>query len=188
MDAAFAGGASDASLNGYQFTTLRSLRSCLRSYASLRALSQRGDFTSAAIMLDLNRALGNDPSSPICVMTARQKQAITLHLIQDLPANVVAKEMGIQWRVVYLTVNNGLRRLLRYLEAGELGDTWQPWQLDYVRRNLHLTRKELGDAVGRTEYAVKEIIKKRRRVGDFPTNHYSGQNSSRGPQSERQAS
>lgn len=155
-------------MNEYRFTTLRSLRAVLRSYRSLRSLAQAGDFTSAAILLDLQRALGDDPSSGVTVLTPRQKQAITLHLIQDLSVHVVAEEMGVQWRVVYLIVNNGLRRLLAFLHSGKVPNEWQQWQLDYVRRNLDLPRKEIAAHVRRSPMAVRLLICRLRKLGEVP--------------------
>ena len=89
-------------LNEYRFTTLRSLRECLKSYSSLISLARNGDFTSAAIMLDLSIALGDDPMQRVTVLTKRQKQAITAHLIRDEHVDVVAEEMQVNRRVVYL--------------------------------------------------------------------------------------
>lgn len=173
-------------LNGYRFTTLRSLRVCLRSYTSLRHLAQGGDFTSAAILLDLTRALGDDPMSRVRVLTTRQKQAITLHLIRDVPVKIVAAEMGIEWRVVYLLVNAGLKRLLQYLQHGTLPSEWQQWQRDYVRRNAHLPQEELAATVGRTVFAVRTLIYKMRKSGEI--GGYRGRVTSAGPQAERAAS
>lgn len=154
-------------LNEYRFATLRSLRECLRSYSSLISLAREGDFTSAAMMLDLSIALGDDPMHRVSVLTPRQKQAITLHLIRDQHVNVAAEEMGVNPRVVYLIVNNGLRRLLAYLQFGALPEDWQQWQIDYVRRNAGQPRKELAAYVGRSHDAVRVLIYRLRKQGEI---------------------
>lgn len=153
-------------LNEYRFTTLRALRECLRSYASLISLARSGDFTSAATMLDLSIAMGDDPMRGVTVLTVRQKQAISLHLIRDQHVNDVAAEMGVNPRVVYLLVNNGLRRLLKYLQYGALPEDWQQWQIDYVRRNAGRPRKELAAHVGRSHDAVRVLIYRLRKQGE----------------------
>jgi len=153
-------------LNEYRFTTLRSLRECLKSYSSLISLARNGDFTSAAIMLDLSIALGDDPMQRVTVLTKRQKQAITAHLIRDEHVDVVAEEMQVNRRVVYLLVNNGLRRLLAYLQFGSLAKDWQQWQLDYVRRNAWQPRKKIAEHVGRSHDAVRVLIYRLRQNGE----------------------
>ena len=155
-------------MNEYKFATLRTLRECLRTLGSLNQCARYyNDFTSAAIMLDLSAAMGDDPSRRVTVLTDRQKQAITLHLIHDMHVDVVAEEMMVQRRVVYLLVNNGLRRLLAYLQDGTLPDEWQQWQLDYVRRSATRPRQEIADHVGRTCVAVRIIISKLRKNGEL---------------------
>jgi hypothetical protein len=143
--------------------------------------------SSASIMLDLARAVGDDPSSTVVVLTPRQREAITLHLLHDMPAKVVAKEMGIEWRVVYLIVKAGLQRILTYLQSGVTPPTWQPWQLDYLRRNANLPRREIGDAIGRSENAVGIALSKMRREGKLVNaERYGGRVVSEGPQTEQQ--
>jgi hypothetical protein len=174
-------------LNEYKFATLRTLRECLRTLGSLKHCAKAyNDFTSAAIMLDLSAAMGDDPSRRITVLTDRQKRAITLHLIEDMHVNAVADAMCVQTRVVYLLVNNGLRRLLAYLQDGTVPDGWQQWQLDYVRRNAARPRKEIAEHIGRSDIAVRVLIYRLRKNGEFVES--SGRrNTGRRPSLERQS-
>jgi len=157
-------------LNAYKFATLRSLRACLRSFSSLSSLTNSGDFESATILFDLAGAI-NDPLQRTMVLTPRQKQAITLHLIQDKHVSDVSREMGVTERVVYLLVNTGLRRLLSFLQVGVLPQfsgwkQWEQWQIDYVRHNAGKSRKEIGERVGRSEDAVRVLICRLRKGGE----------------------
>ncbi|MGH7745139.1 MAG: hypothetical protein ACREQ5_10115 [Candidatus Dormibacteria bacterium] len=155
--------------NDYRFASLRSVRAVLRSYRGLYESAAEGDLTSATIILDLARAMGDDWT--ITVLTDRQKQALLLLYVQHLPAARVAEIMAIEQRVVYLIANAGLRRLLAFLQSGKLPTVgphriWQPGESEYVRTHAaSASRPEMARSLGRTARAVAGRIAKFRRDG-----------------------
>ena len=144
--------------NGYSFQDRTSLRQALKFFYDLEACAKQGDTTSATIVVDVVNAL--EAISP------RARLAIRLHLIQNIPAPMVAEEMGIVVRTVYERVDEGLTTILAYLESG-LVFGWPETQLDFIRRNCGtMSNEELGPFVGRSAKAVANKISRLRGQGE----------------------
>lgn len=168
---------NDDRFNSYGFTSLGALRAALRHY---RVLEGMHDVTSATILLDLRRALGDDPGFPIRVLTSHQRLAIKRYLIDDLPARRAADELGIHERVLYTNVNRGLKRIMKWLHNSELRD-WQPWQVDLLRDPL-LTTEQIAKRIGRSEQAVRNATLRLREREGIPYRSASRRTSSTTPQ------
>jgi hypothetical protein len=170
-------------LNEYQFASIVGLRRVLRSYHDLEALALQGDMTSASILLDLRTALGTDAHDEIFVITKRQREAVTLLLIDGKTGDEVADIMGINRVVVYLHVAVGLKHMLHYLQTKEAEFFRQPWLVEYVRKNAHLPRKQLASDCGKSTQTIDRIIRKLRNDGHLAASSrsISRRNSSRRP-------
>ncbi len=136
---------------------------------SFRSLEGMGDSTSVSIVLDLRRAMGDDPSHPVSVLTPHQRRAIQLHLIDDAKASDVAKQLGISQRVVYITVNRGLKAILAYLQGDQQtqAKTWFPWMFE-VMRDPRLTPEQIAQKVGKTTSAVNNAMSRYRESESIP--------------------
>jgi len=146
------------SYNGYAFDNRNSLRQAMKFFYDLEACAKQGDTTSATIVIDIANALE--------VIAPRARLAIKLHLIQNIPAPMVAAEMHVMVRTVYWLVDDGLFAILGYLEKGRVFG-WPADHLDFIRRNCGtLTNEELGKHVGRTAKAVANQISRMRSNGE----------------------
>lgn len=142
------------SYNGYQFQDRTALRQALKFFYDLEACAKQGDVTSATIFIDVSNALE--------AIAPRARQAIKLHLVQNLPAPVVAIEMGVMSRTVYWLVDMGLFSILAYLEDGRVFG-WPNEHLNFIRRNCGtMSNAELGKHVGRTAKAVANQLSRMR--------------------------
>jgi hypothetical protein len=165
-------------LNTYTFQNLRALRAALRHYRSLELSASDGDFTSAAMLLDLNRSLGM-LNGEVCAVSRRQRIAITLLLIEGGTIETVARQMGIVPRTLRFIVQAGLIRVRKYLQDGKNPRDWQPWQQDYVQRNLHLKPAVLAQAIGKTPHAVWNHLYRLRKYGEVIANRATCESASR---------
>jgi hypothetical protein len=147
------------SYNEYRFASIKSLRAALRSFRTLEAL---GDTTSITIILDLRRAM-----EPLSVLTKPQRHAIKLHLIEDLPAEEVAKLLRTTERVVYRNVERGLKSMLGFLQDDYKTDKWLPWMFELMRDPL-LTTKEIAVKVGKSVRAVEVCMSRYRESEHIP--------------------
>ncbi len=138
------------SYNGYTFDSRKALREALKYYIDLNACAGQGDMISASIVVDLDNAL--------TMIAPRQRQAIDLHLLKNIPAPMVANEMGIVVRAVYWNVDEGLLSMLRYFETGKVA-LWPAEQVEFIRYNCgSMTDEELGSHIGRTAKAVANML------------------------------
>lgn len=158
--------------NTYHFGSLRALKAAIRAYESLKSATLSGDVSSATILFDLDKVLGFDKNVRVKVLSDRQRRAIHLLLIKDYPAHQVASMMGVEPRVVYLTTNRGLNRILRFLHDGTLPKTgnhvlWQNWEKKYLRANSHAPRRELAEKLGRTPNAICLMLSEMRASGEI---------------------
>ncbi len=140
------------SYNEYTFTTVKTLRTALRHY---RNLAQCTDGVSATIYLDLKRALGDDPTQPVHVLTAHQRKLVQQYLIERKPSAEVAKQNNITLRVLHLNIQHALEALLEFLESNieRRADSWQPWMLDLMR-DPYMSVDEIAAKVGKSTNAV----------------------------------
>lgn len=150
--------------NEYRFTSLDSLRAALRSFKVLEAM---GDTTSVTILLDLRRALGDDPNFTTPIITDHQRTAIQLLLIEDLPVKEVAAKLGVVNRVVLYAVNRGLKSILAFLQGEHKVIQCQPWMFE-VMRNAELTAEEIAPLIGKTPRAVKVLMSRYRESERIP--------------------
>lgn len=148
------------SLNTYRFTSYKALRGLLASWSLLTEEAQGGNYSSVSIMLDLQKAF-------VVAMTERQREAVTLHLLEGKSANDCADRMGIHWRVVYILVRDGVSSLLAYLQNGSRPRWWQPWELDYVRTHPYASRKDTAVHLGRSVDAVYKLVWVLRQNGEI---------------------
>jgi hypothetical protein len=143
-------------LNAYGFASVRSLRDFLRSY---RGLEEMSDVTSVTILLDIRRALGDDPGFHRQVLTARQRQTIQLHLIENRSIADCVIVLNVHKRVVFLTERRALDRILNFLQQNEVVDQWEPWMLELLRNPL-LSSVEIAQRIGKTVRAVDHASSK----------------------------
>ena len=145
------------SYNGYTFSSRKALREALKFYHDLRAIAGQGDTASASIIVDLDLALS--------MIAPRQRQSIEMHLVSNIPAPMVANNLGIVTRAVYWNVDEGLSSILRYFETGKV-KLWPQEQLDFLRHNCaQLTDEQLGLRIGRTAKAVGNMLSRLRGNG-----------------------
>ena len=129
------------------------------------------DVTSATILLDLRRALGDDPSSPTRVITKHQRLAIQRHLIEDQTAADAARLLGITVRSLYITEARGLKRLRVWLQNNK-SRTWQPWMIALLHDRT-LTADQIAKRVGKSVFAVDHARSRYRKRESIP-NRLSG--------------
>jgi hypothetical protein len=142
------------------------LRTALKQYA---ILAHANDLDAAADWFDLARALGDEPGFE-GVLTPRQRHAISLHLIGDRSVRETAAAMQIDSRTVYLIVNTGLKRIVRFLQSGERPrwNRYSAWTERDTRRiisNARLPRKELAIMLGRSVSSVYQKLSELRAHG-----------------------
>ena len=84
------------------------------------------DTTELCILADLKTILGfYDSSKDLKVLTAKQKQVIIEHIINDKTQTEVAKELLITQQGVSVLLYSALKRIKDYINTGEL--KWVPW-------------------------------------------------------------
>jgi len=158
-------------LSAYRFKDTRGLRAALRHIDSWQYVE---DVNAVVIIVDLLDALEHPD-----VLTARQKETLRLNLIQGLSIKEVASKTGAQPRTVSGTVKTGLRRLLGYLQTGELPrpnqhDSWSAEDLAYLKAHLGDPRASIAAALGRTLPAIYQAISNLRNDGLLATPRKSG--------------
>lgn len=161
--------------NEYHFTE-RSLRAALRRYCVLEGMY---DVTSATILLDLRRALGDDPTSPTRVITSHQRLAIQRHLIEDQTAEEAARQLKTTVRSLYITELRGLKRLLAWLHNNK-SRTWQPWMIALLHDRT-LTAEQIAQRVNKTVPAVDHARSRYRKRESISNRSRSGRNLSEAP-------
>lgn len=173
--------------------TIQTLRKLLRSFNTLDPT----DINTATILIDLRKALGFDPMVTPAV-TARQREVIMRHLIEDRPADEAAQLLGLgidsrkakkqtgpkkkrrRWggrRQMLLVERTGLLNILAYLK-GERSEArsrlWRPWQIALLY-DARLSLSELATKIGKSELAVKLMISKlRKRHESIPSRRRVG--------------
>jgi predicted DNA-binding protein YlxM (UPF0122 family) len=157
--------------NEYRFTTVRSLREALRSFADLE---QMEDPISATILLDLKRALG-DTGEPGAGLTKHQRHVLQLYLIEDRELTEVSRILNRHTRVIQYAVARGLKALMRYFNGheGASGD-WQDWMVDLLT-DADLSIDDIAKTTGKTRRAVQcAVTRYRGRGKNIPRRPHSG--------------
>ena len=156
--------------------TITTLRKLLRNFSKFDPTY----IDTAMILLDLRNALGFNPMVTPAV-TARQREVIMCHLIEDRQADEAAFLLGLgdtnakgksrskrRWggrRQMLLVERNGLQNILTYLKgerSAARSRLWRPWQIALLY-DAKLSVSELATKIGKTELAVKLMISKLRK-------------------------
>jgi DNA-directed RNA polymerase specialized sigma24 family protein len=166
--------------NTYRFTSVRMVREALKSF---RDLAQLEDEVSTTIFLDLTRALGDDPQSPVKILTKHQRHLVQQNLIDNIPVSKVAKLNNIAPRVVHYAIARALRSLLQFLESDEQITTnvWQPWMIDLMRDPYRST-EEIAELAGKSVHAVKCAMTRYRKSENIPLRATRKPNTRRKPE------
>jgi predicted DNA-binding protein YlxM (UPF0122 family) len=147
--------------NEYRFTTTRSLREALRSFQDLE---QMEDATSATILLDLKRALG-DTREPGAPLTKNQRRTIQLYLIENRSLPEVAKILNRHPRVVQYAVARALESLMDFFNNRGGGEgRWHAWMIELLT-DSDLQIDDIAEKTGKSRRAVQCAVTRYRRHG-----------------------
>jgi hypothetical protein len=139
------------------------LRQILRAYQKFDPT----EIDTATILLDLHDALGFNPTMAPAI-TARQREVIQRHLIEDRPAIEAAKLMGISRWTMWTIERDALTAVLAFLQGTtppQRMREWQPWQIALLF-NGKLTISEVATKVGKSELAVKLMMSRLRKKNE----------------------
>jgi hypothetical protein len=146
----------------YQITSIVTLRKILRRFNTLDTTVE-----TATLLMDLRDALGYNPLiTP--ALTARQREIITVHYIEDRTMRDAAKVLGITECTLRQVGKVGLQHILAYLqgrqsEARKL--QWRPWQIALLF-DAKLSVQELATKIGKSELAVKLMMSRLRKQNE----------------------
>lgn len=148
----------------FDYTNPASMRRAIRNLLTLQLRAEQGCPTSVAILVDLKTALGCYGIDELLgrrVLTAKQREAMILHLVEDQPIPEVAKRLGIDTTAVTHRINGGIRRIIRFLETGYAGPwEWTEEETEYLRTHYWTDgAKMVAEALGRP---VSQIYAKAR--------------------------
>jgi predicted DNA-binding protein (UPF0251 family) len=125
----------------FDYSNPAGLKRALRSLADLQTQAELGCPTSTAILVDMKTALGfysTDPAAARRVLTARQREAILLHLVRDRSVEETARCLGIDPSAVSHRVNTGLRRMVKFLTTGDASSReWEDWEVAFLQTHYH---------------------------------------------------
>ena len=154
--------------NTYRFSSLRSLREALRAFKDLES-SVGEDSVSATIYLDLRRALGDDPTFPVTILSKLQRRLVKDYLIDGLPISAVAIKNNRSPRAILHSIRKSLSKLMLFLETQVEPDTdaWKQWMLDLFH-DPYLSIDEIAQRVGKTKHAVSCAMTRYRESEQIP--------------------
>lgn len=155
--------------------TVQTLRKVLRKFQSF----DTNEIETVALLIDLRDALGFNPMITPAI-TARQRQVIQVHLIEDRTGLEAARLLGFGTgrRQMWLVEQKGLENILAYLK-GERSEyrkrQWRPWQIALLYDGK-LSLSELATKIGKSELAVKLMMSRLRKQNEaIPfRRHFSG--------------
>ncbi len=102
----------------YNYNNISAVKRALKNYFKLESKADSGNFDALATLMDLRASMGFEPGSAQ-ILTPRQKECISLCLVEDKTEVQAAKELGISQQAVFYNIRAGLRRIQKYLVTGQ---------------------------------------------------------------------
>lgn len=151
------------------YSSPASMKRAFRSMFRLQARAESGCPTASAILVDLKSGLGEYCVDEIMgrrVLTSRQRQAITLHLVYDMSVEDTAAKMGTDPSNVSHAISGGIKRITEFLSTGCTGPArWENWELETLRNHYrNQGAKYVAKLVGRP---VSQVYSKAKRMPDL---------------------